>query len=269
MGSGYICSLMRILILDNYDSFTYNLYHYLQQFCDDITVLRNDEITPEETDAFTHIVLSPGPGLPAESGVLMQVLARQAERKPILGICLGMQAIALHFGGELFNQADVKHGVTTTISTTPNSTLFNGLPKSFTVGLYHSWAVKKENLPADLYITAKSTENVIMALAHKTLPVCGVQFHPESILTEHGKAMLSNWLAVPKKQPNNPMHGVKLAEMLSYLEHQYGWEGLGNLINIRCFQVDPSINSSLKFLRKTPWARAKVEQLYLQTKEKE
>lgn len=189
---------MKILLLDNYDSFTYNLYHYLQEMCTDITVARNDEITPEETDAYTHIVLSPGPGLPRESGNLMDIVDRQVTRKPMLGICLGMQTIALHFGGTLYNQYVVKHGVTTSIETNSGSKLFAKLPRKFEVGLYHSWAVDEQGLPAELSITAKSESNVLMALEHKSLPVAGVQFHPESILTEYGKEILSNWLNTTK-----------------------------------------------------------------------
>jgi anthranilate synthase component 2 len=258
---------LKILLLDNYDSFTYNLYHYLQQFCDDVTVLRNDAITAEETDAFTHIVLSPGPGLPKESGVLMDVIARQAGKKPILGICLGMQAIAEYFGANLFNQSEVKHGVTTRVLFNAREPFFAGLTSPTTVGLYHSWAVDGETLPAVLKVSATSTEGVIMALKHRQLPIFGVQFHPESILTPAGLQMIGNWFAPPKPPQNNdPLHGVKLADIVVYLEAKYGWKELGNRIKIRCFQVDPSVKSSLAFLRKTPWAREKVEQLYLRSK---
>jgi len=260
---------MRILLLDNYDSFTYNLYHYLRAFCADVVVKRNDEITLEESDAFTHIVLSPGPGLPKDAGILMELIARHVEKKPMLGICLGMQAIAEHYGAELYNQEHVKHGVTTTISTAYKNRLFKNLPTQITVGLYHSWAVDENTLPEFLRSTAKSEEAVLMAIEHKFLPLAGVQFHPESILTDHGKAMIKNWLAMAEPKKKDPLEGVKLLDMLEFLEKNYSWDGLGNLINIRCFQVDPSIKSSLKFLRKTPWARTKVEQLYLQTKKSE
>ena len=261
---------MKILLLDNYDSFTYNLYHYLQQFCDDVTVVRNDAITAEETDAFTHIVLSPGPGLPKESGVLMDVIARQAGKKPILGICLGMQAIAEHFGGTLYNQDEVKHGLTTKITFGPKDSFFSGISSPTVVGLYHSWAVDEASLTPVLAPTAKSDSGVVMALRHRTFQMYGVQFHPESILTPSGLKMIENWVTrTSKKQVNNPLHGVTLAEILEYLEKKYGWAELGNRIKIRCFQVDPSIKSSLAFLRKTPWAREKVEILYLQTKNRE
>jgi anthranilate synthase/aminodeoxychorismate synthase-like glutamine amidotransferase len=185
---------LKLLLIDNYDSFTYNLYHYLAEICTSITVARNDEISVEETDEYSHIVLSPGPGLPRESHHLMEIVNRQVTQKPMLGICLGMQAIALHFGGVLYNQQVVKHGVTTLITADTKSALFKNLPDQFTVGLYHSWAVREANLPAILRISAKSQDGVLMALEHKKLPVAGVQFHPESILTPQGKIILQNWL---------------------------------------------------------------------------
>jgi anthranilate synthase/aminodeoxychorismate synthase-like glutamine amidotransferase len=185
---------LKLLLIDNYDSFTYNLYHYLAEICTSITVARNDEISVEETDEYSHIVLSPGPGLPRESHHLMAIVNRQVTQKPMLGICLGMQAIALHFGGVLYNQQVVKHGVTTLITADTKSALFKNLPDQFTVGLYHSWAVREANLPAILRISAKSQDGVLMALEHKKLPVAGVQFHPESILTPQGKNILRNWL---------------------------------------------------------------------------
>jgi anthranilate synthase component 2 len=185
---------LKLLLIDNYDSFTYNLYHYLAEICTSITVARNDEISVEETDEYSHIVLSPGPGLPRESHHLMEIVNRQVTQKPMLGICLGMQAIALHFGGVLYNQQVVKHGVTTLITADTKSALFKNLPDQFTVGLYHSWAVREADLPAILRISAKSQDGVLMALEHKKLPVAGVQFHPESILTPQGKNILRNWL---------------------------------------------------------------------------
>jgi anthranilate synthase component 2 len=185
---------LKLLLIDNYDSFTYNLYHYLAEICTSITVARNDEISVEETDEYSHIVLSPGPGLPRESHHLMEIVNRQVTQKPMLGICLGMQAIALHFGGVLYNQQVVKHGVTTLITADKKSALFKNLPDQFTVGLYHSWAVREADLPAILRISAKSQDGVLMALEHKKLPVAGVQFHPESILTPQGKNILRNWL---------------------------------------------------------------------------
>lgn len=162
--------------------------------CSDITVVRNDQISAEDTDAFTHIVLSPGPGLPRESGNLMEIVDRQVLQKPILGICLGLQAIALHFGGTLYNQEVVRHGVTTTIDRDLDSPLYTGTPPKFTVGLYHSWAVREQDLPPELKVTARSETGVLMSLEHESLPVTGIQFHPESILTAHGKRLLANWL---------------------------------------------------------------------------
>ncbi len=185
---------MRILILDNYDSFTYNLYHYARLFCANVTVKRNDEISLEDVDEYSHIILSPGPGLPNNAGILMDVLKHYAHRKPILGICLGMQAMALHFGGSLYNQKKVKHGIQEVIDVDLNFTLFKNLPTKVKVGLYHSWAVSEEDLPKDLQVTARSAHGVIMGLQHNSIPICGVQFHPESILTDFGKEMIGNWL---------------------------------------------------------------------------
>lgn len=185
---------MNILLLDNYDSFTYNLYHYLLDFTADVTVKRNDEISAKEAEAFSHIVLSPGPGLPKNAGVLMDLITHLAKDASILGVCLGMQALAEHFGGTLYNQQTVKHGVTTEIQTEEDSQLFKGLPTNIEVGLYHSWAIDETTLPSAFQITARSKQNVLMAIEHRTLPICGVQFHPESILTQHGKQIIGNWL---------------------------------------------------------------------------
>ena len=170
----------------------------MREYCDDVTVKRNDEISVEQSDEFSHIVISPGPGLPKDSGILMELLKRQAKHKPILGICLGMQALAQHFGGSLYNQKKVKHGVTAEMEVLSAENIFKNLPQKITVGLYHSWAVDENTLPTDFTISAKSNEGVLMAIEHKELPVYGVQFHPESILTHHGKDILNNWLS------NNP-----------------------------------------------------------------
>ena len=167
-------------------------------YCDDVTVKRNDEISLEETDNFTHFVLSPGPGLPATSGILMALSNRHAGRKPIFGICLGMQAIAQHYGGQLYNQAQVKHGIQTKVTKTSDCMIFNDLPITFNVGLYHSWAVEKQHLPQNLIISALSETGVIMGLEDRSNLICGVQFHPESILTEHGKEMVANWILYAK-----------------------------------------------------------------------
>jgi anthranilate synthase component 2 len=160
--------------------------------CDAVVVRRNNEIQLHEIDEFDKIVLSPGPGLPKDAGVMPLLLQEFVGKKPILGVCLGMQAIAEYYGGELYNQSVVKHGITTVIKTSSENLLFHGLPKEITVGLYHSWAVT--SLPSSLKVTALSSEEVIMAVEDENLHVYGVQFHPESILTECGKEMLKNFV---------------------------------------------------------------------------
>ena len=185
---------MEVLLLDNIDSFTFNIYHYLEQLPVRLTVKDNTEVLLSEVTAFDAIVLSPGPGLPKEAGKLMEVLAIAIEHCiPVLGICLGMQAIAEHFGGTLYNQAEVKHGQEALVAHHSDSTLFRGIPSPLTVGLYHSWAVS-EPLPQGLIATASTEEGVLMALEHGTLPVYGVQFHPESILSEHGLEVFANFV---------------------------------------------------------------------------
>jgi anthranilate synthase component 2 len=156
-------------------------------------VYRNDEITVEACAQFSHIVLSPGPGLPNDAGILMPLLQTYVGVKPLLGVCLGMQAIALHFGGKLYNQQQVKHGVTTQINHHGDG-IFSGIPQQTEVALYHSWAVEQSSLPEMLHIDATSRDGVAMALRHNTWPVYGVQFHPESILTQHGMQMIKNWI---------------------------------------------------------------------------
>ncbi len=187
---------MKILILDNYDSFTYNLVHYVQEIIGERPdVRRNDKITLDEVDAYDFIILSPGPGLPHEAGIMIDLIKLYAPTKKILGVCLGLQAIGEAFGGELFNLPKVYHGVATMIKIVDNSDLiFYGCPPEVLVGRYHSWAVVKENLPSDLKITAVDEHGVIMALSHKTYDVKGVQFHPESIMTAYGKQMLQNFI---------------------------------------------------------------------------
>jgi anthranilate synthase component 2 len=160
--------------------------------CDQVVVKRNDEMNLQEIADFDKIVLSPGPGLPKDAGNMPELLNMYIGKKPILGVCLGMQAIAEHFGGELYNQKVVRHGITTEIKSFPENTLFQNLPSRITVGLYHSWAVR--HLPEEIKVTAMSSENVIMAIEHKTLPIYGVQFHPESILTEYGREVLMNFV---------------------------------------------------------------------------
>jgi anthranilate synthase/aminodeoxychorismate synthase-like glutamine amidotransferase len=186
---------MRILLLDNIDSFTYNIYHYLEQLGADITVIDNQTVTTADLDRFDRLVVSPGPGLPKEAGNLMPVLAAAVEREmPVLGVCLGMQAIAEQFGGSIFNQAEVKHGQEALVKHDGTSPLFQGIPETFKAGLYHSWAVDTE-LPGGLRSTAFSEEGIMMALEHGTLPVYGVQFHPESILSEYGLDLFRNFIS--------------------------------------------------------------------------
>ena len=186
---------MNVLILDNYDSFTYNLFHYLKPLAKSITVKRNDEITIEACAEYSHLVFSPGPGLPKKAGILTKCIKKYKKTKPMLGICLGMQAIAESYKGRLYNQQNVKHGICESIDLLKTeSGLFKGLPNNCDVGLYHSWAVENKKTPKEFEITAVGKTGVIMGLQHKTLPIYGVQFHPESVLTEHGKKMIENWV---------------------------------------------------------------------------
>lgn len=185
---------MKTLILDNYDSFTYNLVHYAEQFCDDIDVFRNDEITVDAVEKYDAIILSPGPGLPKDAGIMPELIKRYAPIKKILGVCLGHQAIAEAFGGQLVNMNRVLHGVARkTIVTDSNEKLFTGLPDEFNCGRYHSWAVKKADLPDCFDLTAIDENDFVMAFRHKTYDVCGVQFHPESVLTEYGLNVIRNF----------------------------------------------------------------------------
>jgi anthranilate synthase component 2 len=189
---------MKILVFDNYDSFTYNLVHEVKKLgYTDIEVHRNDQILVEDVARFDKIILSPGPGVPSESGILLDVIRAYAPTKPILGVCLGEQAIAEAFGGTLINLTDVHHGVSSIVNIVAEDVMFRGLGKELEVGRYHSWAVEKSTLPECLTITAIDEEGMIMALAHKTYDVRGVQFHPESVLTPRGLEMLKNWLTAP------------------------------------------------------------------------
>lgn len=188
---------MKILVLDNYDSFTYNLVHILVELgYGDITdVFRNDKISLEEVEKYNKVLLSPGPGLPKDAGIMPGLLKKYASSKSILGVCLGHQAIGEAFGGELFNMPVVLHGVANdTIRTGVEDELFAGLPAQFRVCRYHSWSVVASNLPPDLLVTSKDEQGNIMSMRHREYSVRGVQFHPESILTEHGKQMMSNWV---------------------------------------------------------------------------
>ena len=187
---------MKILVIDNYDSFTYNLVHAIKKISGlPVDVFRNDEIALGEIEKYDKIVLSPGPGLPNESGLLLDIIKTYAPKKSILGVCLGHQAIGEAFGGTLRNMNRVIHGMATPVKLTANRTvLFNGLPDSFDVGRYHSWIVEKENLPECFEITSFDNEGMIMSMKHKSFDVEGVQFHPESVLTPLGEKMIENWL---------------------------------------------------------------------------
>ena len=181
------------MIIDNYDSFTYNLSHLIKELGAEVTVLRNDQFKLEELEPFNKIVLSPGPGIPSEAGLLLDVIRTYAGKKPILGVCLGHQAIGEVFGGKLVNLSEVFHGVATPCHIVVDDPIFSGLDRSITIGRYHSWVVSKEAFPDCLEITAE-IDGQVMALRHKALNVRGIQFHPESVLTPDGKKMIQNWL---------------------------------------------------------------------------
>ncbi len=187
---------MKILVLDNYDSFTYNLVHYVLEIADAIVeVFRNDQISLEAVADYDVIILSPGPGLPADAGIMPALLKKYAGEKPILGVCLGHQAIGEAFGGDLQNLTRVYHGLETPVDiTATKSALFENIPSPFMAGRYHSWVVQPEELPDALEITATAEDGSIMAMQHKEYPIYGVQFHPESVMTPYGKKMLGNFL---------------------------------------------------------------------------
>lgn len=186
---------MKVLLLDNYDSFTYNLLHAVRELgVDDITVRRNDRLALEEAEAFDKIILSPGPGIPEEAGLLLPIVRRYAPTKSILGVCLGHQAIGQAFGAKLENLKEVYHGVQTPVRVVREDKLFDGLGREFLAGRYHSWVVSGENLPPCLEVTAVSDEGQIMALRHTEYDVRGIQFHPESVLTPRGKDIIANFL---------------------------------------------------------------------------
>ena len=201
---------MKILIFDNYDSFTYNLVHVVEKIIHGkVDVYRNDKISLEKIGEYDKIILSPGPGLPVESGLLLPLIKEYASSKSILGVCLGQQAIAETFGGSLINLSTVYHGVATPIQIREERTksandVFNSLPAEVEVGRYHSWIVSNENFPAELEITAEDENGYIMALRHKTYDVQGVLFHPESVLTPLGEKMMRNCLNDNLNNPKNP-----------------------------------------------------------------
>ncbi len=191
---------MKILVFDNYDSFTYNLVHLVEKVMHTkVEVYRNDQIALEKVKEYDKIILSPGPGIPEEAGLLLPLIKEYAATKSILGVCLGHQAIGEAFGGKLVNLSTVYHGVSTPIKIdkTKNAPLFKGLPETLEVGRYHSWIIAEESFPEELEITARDENNYIMALQHKTYDVQGVQFHPESVLTPMGEDILRNWLKPP------------------------------------------------------------------------
>jgi anthranilate synthase component 2 len=186
---------MKILVIDNYDSFVYNLVHYLEELDCSVTVLRNDQFSLEEVTAYDKILLSPGPGIPDEAGLLKDLIKTYAASKPILGVCLGQQAIGEVFGGKLENLSEVFHGVATkTTVLISDEPLFKGLEKVIEVGRYHSWVVSHDQFPEVLTVTSVDENGQIMSLRHKLYDVCGVQFHPESVLTPKGKQIIKNWI---------------------------------------------------------------------------
>ena len=185
---------MKVVIIDNYDSFTYNLSHLIKSLGAEVTVVRNDQFELQDLEQFNKIVLSPGPGIPSEAGLLLDVIRTYAGKKPILGVCLGHQAIGEVFGGKLVNLSDVFHGVATPCHIVADDPIFSGIERDITIGRYHSWVVSNEDLPECLEVTAVSDEGQVMALRHKSLNIRGIQFHPESVLTPDGKKMIQNWL---------------------------------------------------------------------------
>jgi len=187
--------MKKIAVIDNYDSFTYNLVHYLEDLNAGVSVYRNDEFELEELEKFDKILLSPGPGIPDEAGLLKAVISKYAESKSILGVCLGQQAIGEVFGGTLINLDKVFHGIATKVTkSVTDEALFDKLPNEFEVGRYHSWVVANKGFPDVLEITSVDESGQIMSLRHKTLDIKGVQFHPESVLTPFGKQILENWV---------------------------------------------------------------------------
>lgn len=186
---------MKILIIDNYDSFTYNLVHLVQSITSqEAEVKRNDEFEIDEVEMYDKILLSPGPGIPNEAGKLKELVKKYAQAKSIFGVCLGLQAIAEVFGGSLINTEEVYHGIATEIKVVEKNSFFKNIPEEFLGGRYHSWIVARDGLPECFDITAEDLHGNIMALSHKTYDVHGVQFHPESVLTEYGAQIIGNWL---------------------------------------------------------------------------
>jgi anthranilate synthase component II len=188
---------MKILVFDNYDSFTYNLVQLVEKITGTVVdVYRNDKIGLEKIDAYDKIILSPGPGIPEEAGILLPLIKKYAAGKSILGVCLGHQAIGQAFGGKLENLENVFHGVATPCRIDNKNSLFKGLPGKIEVGRYHSWIVSDQDLPVELEVTARDEQGNIMGLQHRKFDVSGVQFHPESVLTPYGESIIKNWLTL-------------------------------------------------------------------------
>ena len=190
--------MSRILVIDNYDSFTFNLVHILRElgFSEQMKIVRNDQFELDEVAEYEHILLSPGPGVPKDAGLMPKVIEKYAPTKKILGVCLGHQAIGEAFGSKLFNLPQVYHGMVTPIEILEEDTLFKGLPKKFNVCRYHSWVIDQDSLSDDLVVTSVAETGNIMSIKHKEYDVRGVQFHPESIMTEHGIQLMKNWISL-------------------------------------------------------------------------
>ena len=187
--------MKNLVIIDNYDSFTYNLAHYLEDLGCQVTIYRNDAFDLEEIEPFEYVILSPGPGIPDEAGLTKKVIQTYGKNKKIMGVCLGLQAIAEVFGGKLLNLNQVFHGVSSVIKIIePSHFLFQNIPNAMQVGRYHSWVMDAKQIPDCIQILAQDDDGSIMAIQHKELDICAVQFHPESILTPDGKKLLQNWL---------------------------------------------------------------------------
>ena len=188
--------MRKVFVIDNYDSFTYNLVHILRELGleNDTRIVRNDRFEIDEVAEYDYVLLSPGPGVPRDGGHMPAVIEKYAASKNILGVCLGHQAIGEAFGGELYNLPKVYHGMVTPIEVVEEDIIFKGLPNAFNVCRYHSWVIQKENIPSDLIITSVAENGNVMSVKHREYDVRGVQFHPESIMTEHGKQMIKNWL---------------------------------------------------------------------------
>ncbi|HMO40691.1 MAG TPA: aminodeoxychorismate/anthranilate synthase component II [Saprospiraceae bacterium] len=200
---------MKILVLDNYDSFTFNLVQYIERIVGQkVDVFRNDQITLDDVVQYDVIILSPGPGVPSEAGIMPELIKRYAPTKAILGVCLGHQAIGEAFGGRLENLTQVYHGIETPVEVIDNEeVLFKGIPRIFQAGRYHSWVVRKDELPPAFVVTAIDEQGIVMAMRHREYNVRGVQFHPESIMTEHGMRMLENFFSSAVHQPKEGFAG--------------------------------------------------------------